>query len=238
MAKLRGSVNVRIDQDASSGTTCFGLPGYGGLKASMSNCHFNVIVAVYDDLSVYVGINGHVTDNVNPNIYASKMCVSPNDWNWVYDGTHLVGPGASWDADIDASDRNYDWTFSCGNPAQNSPAGSGYIYAGKLDQFHGTGTGKDGYLYLGGTGSYEVDDPIYPDPVRITVPGIMQYLDYFPWARRSGSSWASCNRSGGYMQSYRGGWTDRKNVAVGSGTNTVFRFDGANWVICPEIGDK
>lgn len=242
MAELRGHEVVHIKQSNTNPPTCFGLPGSGGITASWSNCDFDVHVAVYDDLRVYVGIDGAVTDSVVPNNYLVMMCVDENDWRWRYEGDHLVGPDASWEGDIDVgSDRSFVWNFSCGNPASDnaSGAGAGYKYVGTLDQFHGSDESQDGYLYLSGTGSYHVDDPIYPDPVRITVPGFLRYLDYYPFAVAHGSTWASCNRSGGFTQQYAGGsWQDRKNVAAGSGDNHAWYWNGSGWAVCPEIGEK
>lgn len=241
MAQLRGHEVVHVQQNSGTPPTCFALPGAGGIAASWSNTNFDVHVAVYDDLSVYVGLNGNVNDSVVPNTYPVKMCVDENDWNWQWSGGELVGPSGSWKGSVVVgSNRSFVWNFSCGSPnADNSNgAGSGYVYVGQLDTFHGSSTGQDGYLYLSGTGAYEVDDPIYPDPVRITIPGFMQYLDYFPWATQD-NGWKSCNRTGGFVQSYKdGSWQDRKNVAVGTGNNTVYRYDGSAWQVCPEIGDK
>ena len=239
MAALRGHAAVPINQSSSNPPTCFGLPGLGGVKASWSNCAFTVHVAVYDDLNVYVGLNGAITDTVIASNYPVRMCVSPHDWDWHYTGTELVGPASAWNATIDANNRNFRWAFSCGDPAADnaSGAGPGYIHVGKLTDFGGSESNQDGYLFVGGTGSYTVNDPIYPDPVRVTVPGFLRYLDYFPGARRIGSDWKSCNRSGGYLQKHAGGWVNRKNVAAGSGSNTVFVYkDG--WKTAPEIGSK
>ena len=242
MAKLRGHEVVRVNQSASSPPTCFALPGNQGLAASWCNCSFEVHVAVYDDLSVYVGLNGNVNETVNPNNYPCVMSLSPDTWTWTWSGDHVVGPSSSWTHTVPVGpDRVFRWGFSCGNPAADnaSGAGAGYVYAGTLDRFHGSDTSQDGYLYVGGTGDYPVTDPIYPVPVRITVPGFMRYLDYFPFAVFHDPSWASANRSGGLTQQYvNNSWVDRKNVAVGSGDNPAHYWNGNSWAVCPEIGEK
>lgn len=241
MAGLRGHVAVNVNQSASNPPTCFALPGNQGVNPSWSNVALTVHVAVYDNLRVYVGLNGNVNDTVVANIYPSKVCVDENDWAWRYEGGQLVGPSASWSAEVDATSGTFLWNFTCGNPASDDSggAGSGYVYVGTLDQFHGSDTNQDGYLYLSGTGSYPVDSPIYPDPVRITVPGFMRFLDYYPFAVSHGGSWDSCNRTGGFTQQFvNGAWQDRKNVAAGSGTNHAWHWNGSSWVLCPEIGEK
>lgn len=279
MAQLRGHVNVRVDQAGEDEshidnvTTCFALPGQGTIKASASSCHFNVHAAVYDDLSVYIGINGQISDPVTAAAgYSVRMCANPNDWDWVYTGGQLVGPtgAANWTATIDATDGSasrapswasgqtanqasswqggsatgkgwFIWNFSCGDPASDNSggAGSGYMRAGLLTDFHGNDQNQDGYLYLGGTGTYSVNDPIYPDPIRITIPGFMAFLDYYPFAVRKSGQWMSCNREGGSTTIRKSGsWRDVKNVAVGEGNDNAFILSGGAWSVAPEIGAK
>ena len=273
MAELRGHITVRVDQagddeaQSTDTTTAFGLPGSNGIPASMSSCHFDVHVAVYDDLSVYVGFNGQISDPVVEADYEVRMTVNPDDWAWQLSGGSLVGPsgatnwndtigahsdtgGPSWAGGRTATQaaawttggsprRWFLWNFSCGNPSQQSPAGSGYQYVGLLTSFHGNDQNQDGYLYIGGTGTYQLDDPLYPDPMRITVPGFLAFLDYFPWAIRKSGSWMSCNRSGGSLTIRKSGsWRDVKNIATGTGDNKAFYRQGSNWAVAPEIGAK
>lgn len=59
------------------------------------------------------------------------------------------------------------------------------------------------------------------------------FPDYYPGARRTSGSWASCNRQGGSTRRREGGvWADVKN---GRDTNTAFRRAGS-WVPVPEYG--
>lgn len=240
---LRGHLTATISQLASSGDTCFGLPGQGGDAAVLCDVSLTVHVAVYDT-NVYVGLNGSVNRNdiIVPATYPVRMCVSPTNWNWTWDGTSLIGPSGAFNdaiavtADSGSTLGDFAWNFTCGDPSETEPAGTGYVLVGTLNQFHGSDTGTDGYLYLGGTGNYDVDDPVYPTPVRIGVPGFKAFLDYFPWASYSGSTWQSCNRTGGFVQSYsNNAWTNQKNST--DGTGTVYYYDGSNWVICPLIGE-
>lgn len=238
---LKGHLTADINQvvrPQAGVTTCFGLPATNPNIPAMCSCTFTVHVAVYDSGNVYVGLNGQVFQNTIVNdTYPVKMCVSPNNWNWVVSGGVLQGPSGSWTANISVTDGNFNWTFSCGNPAQNEPAGTGYVLAGTISQFHGSTEGDDGYLYLSGTGTYQLDTPIYPQPVRISVPGFKAFINYFPFATRKSNDWKSCNRSGGYVQSYESGqWKDKKN-STGEGS-TIFYYDGSKWVVCPKIGSE
>lgn len=276
MSQLRGTVHVRLDQAGEDEAkdnnvrTCFGLPGNNGVQASMSSCHFDAYVAVYDDLSVYLGINGEISDPVVASHYEVILCVSPDDWEWQYYGGSLHGPSSNWSADVQAYDgsgsnapswaggqsardasrhpasgRTYGWfrwQFSCSstpNSDNASGAGNGYIYIGKLTDYHGNDQDQDGYIYLGGTGTYYVEDPLYPDPYRITVPGFMRFLDYYPFAVRKSGQWMSCNRSGGSTTIRKSGsWRDVKNVVVGQGNDHAFIRSGSSWEVAPEIGSK
>lgn len=257
------------DEAGHATTTCFALPGTNR-DPSMSSCHFTCHVAVYDDLSVYLGIQGQISDPVLLNLYPVMLAASGKDWSWRWAGDHLTGQpsdAATWAANVDvksgagslapswAAGRTADdvaggsgfgwfiWNLSCNEPAETIPSGAastnGCVRMGLLSDFGASTAGDDGYMYVGGTGTYDATDPIYPDPVRITVPGIMQYLDYYPFAVHHGSTWDSCNRDGGHTQVFRNSaWNDVKNVAVGEGTNAAHYFNEADWVVCPEIGEK
>lgn len=246
MAKLVGYVNVRVDQagadEGGSGNTCFGLPGNNGLRASMSSCHFNVLVAVYDDYRVYVGLNGYVVDDVVSNVYEVAMYVSSSDFYFSWQGGFLVATGintkGSWSANIVTSGRSFRWNFSASAPpGETAGAPSGYVYVGQLTDFQANAQGRDGVLWLGGTGTYVVNDPLYPDPVRITVPGFMEFLDYFPFAIRKSGVMQSANREGGSTRIRKNGsWRDVKNVAVGSGNDDAFVRKSGAWEKAPKIG--
>ena len=280
MATLKGQVTVRVDQPGEdeakshSALTCFGLPGVAPTHASMSSCHFDVICAVYDNLAVYVGFSGQISDPVRAaEGYSVCLVASPNDWAWRQEGGQLVGPSgtpARWDATIDASngaaslapswangqtaDAASSWEtpmtgrgwfiwnlYNQGVPQtiDGTPAEvNGFRYAGQLTEFGASTSDVDGLMYVSGTGTYDMTNPVYPDPVAITVPGFLEYLDYFPFAVNH-DGWASCNRAGGHTQQFaNGAWVDRKNVAQGTGTNHAHYWDGGAWKLCPEIGAK
>ena len=275
MATLKGTVTTRInqagaDESGNSGAvTAFGLPGSGGIPASMSSVHLTVLAAVYDDLSVYIGLSGAISDPVVASYYPSEFVCSPHDWNWRYSGGELVGPSevsARWTERVDANSGSasrapswasgktadevrgysgsgwYVWDFSNQGAPQTivgSPSQVNGLHRAGLLTDYGAGTdATDGVMYVSGTGTYSVDDPIYPNPMRVVIPGFLQYLDYFPFAVNKGN-WASCNRNGGFTQQWSGSaWQNRKNVAASSGSNHAWYWNGSSWVVCPEIGEK
>ena len=278
MSALKGHIVTAVNQagvDESGNrdaVTAFGLPGTGSTKPSMSSCHFNVHAAVYDDLSVYIGLDGCIADPVAKNDYPVIFIARADDWNWSWGGSSINVPSnsGSWTSTINAGDGSaaasppagywghgmtadaaatgsstnrgwFVWNFSCGNPASDNSggAGPGYKLVGSLTDFHGNDQNQDGYIYLSGTGSYQMDNPTYPDPVRITIPGFLAYLDYYPFAVLKSGSWKSCNREGGSTTIRKSGaWRDVKNVAVGTGDNHAFIRDGSSWTAAPEIGGK
>ena len=269
MAKLVGFKNVRIDQkgwdEAGNRTTvtCFALPGSGTINPSMSSVHMNVLVAVYDDYSVYIGFRGEISDPVIAETYSSVMIVSSSNFYFAWQNDKVVAIGNSTRgekrADVDATNGAgsnapewangrpawsgsgaagwYRWIFNCADPGQDSP-GDGYIYVGKMQDFGASAQGKDGVLYVGGTGDYSMNKPTYPSPVSIVIPGFMEFLDYFPFAIRKSGTMQSCNRNGGSVKIRKSGsWRDVKNVAVGdSSKNKAFVRKSNQWAVAPKIG--
>lgn len=174
---------------------------------------------------------------------------------WTADLNCTNGTGAnapSWAGGKSAHDASQDkgsytygwfrWIFSYSDPPQTI-AGTevdlpqGYKYIGQLTQFGGSGNKQDGIVYLGGTGSYSVNDPLYPDPLPITIPGFLQYLDYYPFAIRKSGTMQSANRTGGSTRIRKSGsWRDVKNVAAGTGNDKAFVRTGGSWVKAPKIG--
>ena len=247
MAKLVGNLKARVDQagedEGGHGATCFALPGTAGITPSMSSCHFDVHVAVYDDYSVYVGLNGYITDKVVPNSgYTSAMYISSSNFGFAWDKSHLVTTGANvkgkFEANIDASSGTFRWDMSCGEPNRDSPAGNNYVYVGRMQDFAAGVQGQNGGMWIGGTGTYEAVNPMYPSPVWIMVPGFIEFLDYFPFAIRKSGTMQSCNRNGGSVKIRKSGsWRNVKNVAAGdSSKNKAFVRKSNQWKVAPKIG--
>lgn len=235
---LKGYLTTSVSQSASSGSTLFGLPGSGGAHASYSDVNLTVYTAIYDDGSVYVGLNGSITDTVLSSDYPVKLCINPESWTWSYTGGALTGGGdGAFTATINVgSGGSFVWSFTCAAPGETA-AGSGYVKVGSISEFHGSTTGTDGYLYIGGTGTYSVDEPIYPVPMRISIPGFIEYIEYYPWAsygtQDGTAEFISCEYSGSVKQYESQTWQDKKNT---NDTGTVHYYNGSEWEISPKIG--
>ena len=210
--------------------TSFGLPGNNGGHAKFCNTDYTVTVRVYDDLSVTCRVAGTFhCPSVLANIYESILKVCPDNWVWKLAGGHLTAPANAITmatATIDASSTVYTWTFD-----------SGFKAIGSLSKFHGSDTGTDGYLYVSGTGTYVVDDPVYPDPERITVPGFLKYLGYFPWSRYQDGQFKSCNRTSGHLGKRNGSiWRDVRNNEKDHSVDQAHYYKSGAWVFCPKTG--
>lgn len=63
------------------------------------------------------------------------------------------------------------------------------------------------------------------------------FPDYFPFALKSGSTWKSCNRQGGSVQTRSSGtWKDKKNRAKSADDSHSFIKSGSSWNIAPKVG--
>lgn len=275
MTVLKQFVTAEVNQagyDESGNrdaVTCFGLPGYGNLKPSMSSCHFTVGVAVYDDESVYVGIAGQISDPVvAAEDYTSRLVVSPTAFTWGAGGTPSAGKVFA-DKTVDASDGSasrapgwaagqtayqasadpnpsyeygwFIWDLTAPGPVPQDAkpgAGSGYAYIGQLSEFGASSSGENGVVYIGGTGTYQVTNPVYPVPVQVEVPGFVTpavVTDYYPFAIRKSGAMASANRTGGCTRIRKSGeWRDVKNNDSGAKVQGCIRQGGA-WAKAPKF---
>ncbi len=274
MAVLKQFIVAQVNQAGAdesknpSADTCFGLPGSGGVRASMSSCHFEVKVAVYDDETVYIGINGQVSDPViAARDYDVIMAISPTSFTWS-DGMPSAVATTYKTAVVDASngsasnaptwasgktayeaslsplqDADYGW-FKWDMGAANALDGSkpteamGYKYIGNLSQFGADSSGKNGVVYIGGTGTYSVSNPVYPTPVKVTIPGFVTpavtVSEYYPFAIRKSGTMVSANRTGGSTKIRKNSWRDVKNTDDGSKIQGYVRQSG-KWKKAPKF---
>lgn len=242
MAELVQELSVHVQESAGSDyrtATSFGLPGYGTGRAKFCNTDYYVELHVYDDLSVQGRAHGTFTTQALDNDYPVAFVLNPQNFSFSLSNSHLtypssatlmasatiiVGTGQSSSGNTSA----FTWTFD-----------SGWKAVGNLADFGASDTGTDGYLWVGGTGTYTLDSPIYPAPVRVTVPGFMKYLGYYPWARYGDGKYKSCNRDGGSLMQVRAGaYADVRNSERDHSVDRAFYYGGGKWNSCLEIGDK
>lgn len=237
MAELVQELSVHVAESAGGDyrtPTSFGLPGFGTGRAKYCNTDYTVSLKVYDDLSVQARVNGTFTAQVLVNLYPVAFVINPSDFRFSIDGGRLTYPStatqmASADINVNGDGTGpFSWSFD-----------SGFKFVGHLWDFGASDMGTDGYLWASGTGTYQLDAPVYPVPVRITVPGFMKYLGYYPWARYQDAKWKSCNRDGGSLTQRRSGeWADVRNSERDHSVDRAFYRRGDKWNSCLEIGEK
>ena len=231
MAKVKGTYPFSINQSRANPPTVFGLPGQGSGNAAYLDVALTGSVSVYDDGSVRMSVSGTIT---HPDLLGSEypvlLVVRPSDWSWTWNSSGVNVPSGAHvlqraTIGVARPRGSFTWNVSASNVA-----------IGQLEDYAATRQGHDGAAWFGGTGDYWVDDPISPDPVRITIPGFLEYLDYFPWARRVDGTFMSCDRAGGSLSVRRGGsWGDVKNTVSGDGSQAHYHANGT-WNVCPKIG--
>lgn len=242
MPNVVAQVSASINQDASQnyGTgvppTCFGLPGAGGLQASYCSVNLNITCKAMDNGNLYLDCNGSITQKVvAATDYTYTFGCRNADWAW---GGNPLTPPAGYYHIQDGSVNVV---------ADGTPGGRGQftininkvnVDLGPLSNWGASITGQDGVIWFSGTGTYTVNDPIYPDPVAVTVPGFIQLFDYFPFAVRKGSVWKSCNRNGGgsYIRK-NGSWRELKN-SNGTGESDAYYRSSGSWIKTPKIGEE
>lgn len=235
MARVRATIN----EDAPNyGTdvpaTCFGLPGTGGIQASYCNVDLDIVCKAMDNGHLYLDCSGTIDQKVLPGSYPYIFGCRSSDWKW--GGNPLTPPSGY--VEIKSG--------TVGVTADGTAGGRGQfefsinrtdIDMGPLDDWGASIEGDDGFIWFSGTGTYHMDDPLYPDPVRIRVPGFVQLFDYFPFAVRKNGAWKSCNRSGGSATIRKSGsWRNVKNSRQSDSNSKAFKRDGSLWKRTPEIG--
>lgn len=240
MAEVVQELTKHVEESSGSDfrtNTSFGLPGYGTGHAKFCNTNYDVQLRVYDDLSVQCRVHGQFTcPNVLNNHYDSVLVICPAAWKWSYSSGHIVIPDKGTQmasaritvgTGVEGSgSSSYTWDFD-----------SGWKSIGKLTDFGGSDTGVDGSVWVSGTCTYEVTDPVYPTPVKVTVPGFLRYLGFHPWARYQDGQFKSCNRTGGNLQIYKGSaYRDIYNSERDSSVDQAHYYKSGAWASCPKIG--
>lgn len=242
-----GTVDAWIANGAYGNTnvaSSYGLPG-SGLTAAYVRCDFGIRITVEDDLSTYCSINGGEVKQTNiiGNSFPSYLwcedhawegtITEANKWDWINDPQRFL---------------SFDMTKGDGGSAPIShgfPAASGRgAYIGKLNNFvWESETSGTGYVWIGGLAIYTdsaITNPIFIRGERIAVPGLRALLDYYPWSLKKGSTWRSCNRSGGSLKIRKGStWRDCKNTESTDQTKSkCFTRHNSAWVRSPKTGTE
>lgn len=228
----------------------FGLPGQF-LPPAFCRCDFTVRIVIFDNLRCYVGIDGGSISqgNVYGTNFPCFLAVRPQAF--VAQPNDRTGQIAAQTINKVQNPGPFAWNFNAIGTVPNPPASvatvaqldaymsaRGLGYVGLLPTFSWVPNTNDGYLYIGGTATYYVTDPVYPQAIQIIMPAIKQYLDYFPGAITKSNVLQSSNRPGGHTQIRKNGvWRDCKNSEdPTSSRNTVFIRKSGAWRRCIKMG--
>lgn len=229
MPDIVTEVTQKITQTGSG--TCFALPGQ---NATGTHCNVSLTAHVGVDTShdIWVWFGGQIThERILNGEYPVVLIASRSDFSFSYSGGRLTWSGDSIECasttvwvgtDVDPTHGRFVWDFG---------GGSAWTRIGNVSEMDGT-------FWIGGTATYSVTNPVYPDPTPIQITDWEELINYFPCAVRSGSDWLSCNRTGGNVQRREAGvWVDKKNTENGDpNTNAVFARQGGVWVAQQEVG--
>lgn len=233
----------------SNASSSFGLPGQD-LPAAFCYCNFGVRIVIFDNLRCYMSVDGGSISQSN--IYGDTFpCfIAARPTSFTPSPTNRTGEIYSATVNHNQNPGTFTWTMPSRGTAAAPPAsvttvaqlnsymtGLGYEYIGLLTDFSWVEGSNDGYVWVGGTATYTVTNPIYPPAQRITMPAIKQYLDYFPEAIRKNSTWMSANRGGSAGRWIRknGSWRQVKNQESG-GTNQEWIRKNGSWQRAAKIG--
>ena len=232
MPDIVTEVTQAISQtEGGSPAPCFGLPGQ---NATGTYCNVSLTAHVGVDTShdIWVWFGGQIThERILNGEYPVVLIASRSDFSFSYSGGRLTWSGDSIECasttvwvgtDVDPTHGRFVWDFG---------GGSAWTRIGNVSEMDGT-------FWIGGTATYSVTNPVYPDPTPIQIADWEELINYFPCAVRSGSDWLSCNRTGGNVQRRESGmWVDKRNTQNGDpATNTVFARQGGVWVAQQEVG--
>lgn len=228
MPNLLKTVDTHIYQPKNGSVTpCFALPGQN-LPPTYCNVDITIRVGVDDKHDIWASVvSGRIYESVNPSEYHVNFVASRSDFKYSYSGGHLVWSGDGIELEpetvVDATSGNFNWGFpSSGNWARI-----------------GNTSNMDGYIWVAGTGTYSVTDPIYPDPVRVAITDWEELLDYFPFAIAKSKVWMSCNREGGSVQRrISNKWQDQTNNVEPEDEQHAYVRTDDKWVKSEKIGKE
>lgn len=233
------------DGDAPSAAA---LPGSGGLSAKYILCQVGINLVVADNLHVYIAINGGSisSSSVRVTTYTrGYFAARPQQFQMGEDQTGKFY--GNFNMSNEGAGGEYapiSYTF----PTTTLPevgaewSGNGYTDLGHISNFSWVEGSNDGYLYTACTFLYSspISDPIFPTPVRITLPNFKRFYNYFAGAIRKSNGFQSCDRAGGNMQIRKNGaWRDCKNqFGDASSQDTVFIRKNGTFIKSALTGSK
>lgn len=228
MPELIKTVDTHVYQPKNGGTTpCFALPGQN-LPPTYCNVDITVRVGVDANHDIWVSIvSGHIYESVNPSQYHVNFVASRSDFSYYYADGRLqwTGDGTVVEPEtvVDATSGNFNWRF---------PSSGNWARVGNTSTM-------DGHLYVGGTGTYTVTDPIYPNPVRIAITDWEELLSYYPFATAHNKEWLSCNRDGGFVRRLiNDKWVDQYNNIEPEDEQHSYVRTNNNWVKSEKVGKE
>lgn len=232
MPAVEEQISVSINQSNTNPPTCFALPGAIGADASWSNVNGSITLKAMDNEHLYMDCDLTITDSVLVESYPVIFGCRNEDWEWSYGSSSINIPSgfvtlATDTIVVTGSGRgDFRWPIKKTN-----------VDLGLLSKWGANIEGDDGVMWISGTGTYNISDPIYPDPYKLVVPGFTKLFDYYPFAVRKGGEWMSCNRTGGGSFTRKGGsWRDLKNSRMDDASSDAFYRSGSSWPRTPLIG--
>ena len=231
--------------------SCFALPGSGGIPATYCDVDLQIQIHVDDYLNVTgrinaIGSNGLAYHNsIVPNVYPVEFYIR-SQYFWIDTSQGWPGMvGGGYGGTLAAEDVNvygsptgvFNWMTGWG----------GWVNMGHLSQLATDPSGRWGSVWIGGTGVYSVNDPIYPGAIQIIFDGdtgdgidIPSLLDYYPGAISKSAVWQSHNRKpGGFAGIYKSAaWRDIKNQDTGSDNKGFIYLQNGTWKRLAKIGNN
>lgn len=238
---LYDSSNVSGGNAGTRTRSCMGFPG-SNLPAAYLYMESTVTVVVTDGNDVYAAVNGGWTGNgsITGSEFPCRMYVKPY-WFEITDpftSTDQILSFTMTKGSSSIGNIRYDFASVARPSVGDTSIPGGYSYIGKIWDFSASDNGQDGVGWIAGSAYYSMTDPIYPAAEAFTIPGFVRFFDYYPWARRIGGSWYSCNRDGGSLKARKSGaWQDRKNRdnGVAADASVFARNRDGSWRICPKL---